>query len=217
LGWTTRLYDEKDTELFRFSLGQIVYLQDPEAIDSTSLETEEPADSVLASELLWHWSQSWYLNTALQYDSSNERMVKSNVTLDYIADDKSLIQLNHRYSREVSDYEIAQIGVLGTTPIDDKWKLIASYYRDINKHHMIEANFGLQYESCCWAVRMVAKRQINTNLELALNDLSQPPTFDNGIAVQFVLKGFGEGAGFSVSDMLSNGIFGYRRPYLLNN
>jgi LPS-assembly protein len=217
LGWTTRLYDEKDTELFRFSLGQIVYLQDPKAIDSTSLETEEPADSVLASELLWHWSQSWYLNTALQYDSSNERMVKSNVTLDYIADDKSLIQLNHRYSREVSDYEIAQIGVLGTTPIDDKWKLIASYYRDINKHHMIEANFGLQYESCCWAVRMVAKRQINTNLELALNDLSQPPTFDNGIAVQFVLKGFGEGAGFSVSDMLSNGIFGYRRPYLLNN
>lgn len=57
----------------------------------------------------------------------------------------------------------------------------------------------------------------NTNLELALDDLSQPPTFDNGVAVQFVLKGFGEGAGFSVSDMLSNGIFGYRRPYLLNN
>lgn len=82
---------------------------------------------------------------------------------------------------------------------------------------MIEANFGLQYESCCWAIRVVAKRQINTNLELALDDLSQPPTFDNGVAVQFVLKGFGEGAGFSVSDMLSNGIFGYRRPYLLNN
>lgn len=217
IGWTTRLYDSEDTELFRFSLGQIVFLDDPEPIDNSLLDAKQPADSVLASELLWNWSKGWYLNTALQYDSSNERMVKSNVTLDYIADDKSLIQLNHRYSREVSDYEIAQVGFLATTPIDDKWKLIASYYRDINKHHMIEANFGLQYESCCWAIRVVAKRQINTNLELALNDLSQPPTFDNGIAVQFVLKGFGEGAGFSVSDMLSNGIFGYRRPYLLNN
>ena len=217
IGWTTRLYDSEDTELFRVSLGQIVFLDDPKPIDNSLLDAEQPADSVLASELLWNWSKGWYLNTALQYDSSNERMVKSNVTLDYIADDKSLIQLNHRYSREVSDYEIAQVGFLATTPIDDKWKLIASYYRDINKHHMIEANFGLQYESCCWAIRVVAKRQINTNLELALNDLSQPPTFDNGIAVQFVLKGFGEGAGFSVSDMLSNGIFGYRRPYLLNN
>lgn len=217
LGWTTRLYDSEDSELFRFSLGQIVFLNDPKPIDHLLPDAKQPADSVLASELLWNWSQGWYLNTALQYDSSNERMVKSNVTLDYIADDKSLIQLNHRYSREVSDYEIAQLGFLGTTPIDDQWKLIASYYRDINKHHMIEANLGLQYESCCWAIRVVAKRQINTNLELALDDLSQPPTFDNGIAVQFVLKGFGEGAGFSVNDMLSNGIFGYRRPYLLNN
>lgn len=217
VGWTTRLYDSQDTELFRFSLGQIVFLDDPKPIDNSLQDTEQTADSVLASELLWNWSKGWYLNTALQYDASNERMVKSNVTLDYVADDKSLLQLNHRYSREVSDYEIEQVGFLGTTPIDDKWKLIASYYRDINKHHMIEANFGLQYESCCWAIRVVAKRQINTNLELALDDLSQPPTFDNGIAVQFVLKGFGEGAGFSVSDMLSNGIFGYRRPYLLNN
>ena len=91
---------------------QIVFLDDPKPIDNSLQDTEQTADSVLASELLWNWSKGWYLNTALQYDASNERMVKSNVTLDYVADDKSLLQLNHRYSREVSDYEIEQVGFL---------------------------------------------------------------------------------------------------------
>ena len=216
LGVTTRFYDEQDTELFRFSLGQIVYLQDARSIDAVTGETVQ-ADSVLASELLWHWRKGWYLNTAVQYDASTERLVKSSASVDYIADDNTVLQLNHRYSRSVSDYEVEQAGLLGTTPISDQWKLVASYYRDLNQDQMMEASLGLQYEDCCWAVRLVARRQINTNLEQAVNDPLLAPSFDNGVAIQFVLKGFGQSAGFSVADVLSDGIFGYRRPYLLNN
>ncbi|WP_337879801.1 LPS assembly protein LptD [Rheinheimera sp.] len=216
LGVTTRFYDQQDTELFRFSLGQIVYLEDAQSIDPVAGEMVQ-ADSVLASELLWHWRKGWYLNTAVQYDASTERLVKSSASIDYIADDNTVLQLNHRYSRAVSDYEVEQAGLLGTTPINDQWKLVASYYRDLNQAQMMEASFGLQYEDCCWAVRLVARRQINTNLEQAVNDPQLAPSFDNGIAIQFVLKGFGQSAGFSVADMLSDGIFGYRRPYLLNN
>jgi LPS-assembly protein len=82
---------------------------------------------------------------------------------------------------------------------------------------MIEANVGFQYESCCWAIRLVARRQIETNLDLAIDNFAHPVKLDSGIALRFVLKGFGDSAGFDVSDMLSSGIFGYRRPYLLNN
>ena len=59
--------------------------------------------------------------------------------------------------------------------------------------------------------------QIETNLNLAIDNLTNPVKLDSGIALRFVLKGFGDSAGFDVSDMLSSGIFGYRRPYLLNN
>lgn len=216
LGVTTRFYDEQDTELFRFSLGQIIYLENTQNIDSARQELQQ-ADSVVASELLWHWSKGWYLNTALQYDSSASRLVKSNVSVDYIANENSLVQLNHRYSREVSGYEIDQLGLLGTVPLNDKWKVIASYYQDLNRSQMIEGSFGLQYEDCCWALRLVGRRQINTNLEQAVNDPTLASSFDNGIALQFVLKGLGQSAGFGVTDLLSDGIFGYRRPYLLNN
>src|SRR5690606_41702956 len=128
-----------------------------------------------------------------------------------------LFQLNHRYSRAVSGLEIQQLGVLGTTAIADNWQLVGSYYRDVTNHRMIDASLGLQYESCCWAVRLVAKRQLLTDLELPLDRFNQASQLDTSIGIQFVLKGFGDRAGFGVTDMLSNGIFSYRRPYLLTN
>lgn len=217
IGWTTRLYDQQDTERFRFSMGQILFLSDPKPTEQKLAQPISATESIFAAETLIHWQQRWYLNSGLQYDAETKRMVKSNVTLDYRADDKNIFQLNHRYSRDVSDNEIVQLGAHGTMPITAQWQAIASYYRDIEHDRMIEANIGIQYESCCWAIRLVARRQIETNFDLALNNVNSPVKLDSGIALRFVLKGFGDSAGFDVSDMLSSGIFGYRRPYLLNN
>lgn len=217
LGATTRLYDAFDTERFRFSIGQIVFLKTPANDRPDGQAPLAATESIFAAESVIHWQQRWFLNSGVQYDSKSKRMVKSSVTLDYRADDKNLFQLNHRYSRYVSGNEIEQLGALGTVPVARQWQLVGSYYRDLHNSRMIEANLGLQYESCCWAVRLVARRQIETNFDQPISNLNSPVRMDSGIALQFVLKGFGDGAGFDVSDMLSSGIFGYQRPYLLNN
>lgn len=216
LGWTSRFYDNADNELFRFSLGQIFFLEQP-TITADNEDELTSTESMLASELIWHWYRKWYFSTALQYDIDNEKLIKSNASLDYRSGDKSLFQLNHRYSRAVSGLEIQQLGVLGATPISDNLQLVGSYYRDITNNRMIDASLGLQYESCCWAVRIIAKRQVITDLELPIGNFTQSSKLDSSIGLQFVLKGFGDSAGFGVSDMLSNGIFSYRRPYLLTN
>jgi len=217
LGATTRLYDARDTERFRFSIGQILFLKSPENTFSNSQPNQAATESIFAAESVVQWQQRWFLNSGVQYDSKSKRMVKSSVTLDYRFDDKNLFQVNHRYSRYVSGNEIEQLGALGTIPVARQWQLVGSYYRDLHNSRMIEANVGLQYESCCWAVRLVARRQIETNFDQPISNINSPVRMDSGIALQFVLKGFGEGAGFAVSDMLSSGIFGYQRPYLLNN
>jgi LPS-assembly protein len=222
LGVTTRFYDQFQTERVRFSIGQILYIESPQTIidgeNTKDIKNISSAnESVFAAEALLHFQQRWYLNSGVQYDADSNRLLKSGVTLDYRSDDKALFQLNHRYSRSVSDYTIAQLGALGTMPINETWQMVASYHRDVERDRMLEANLGLQYQSCCWAVRLVARRQIEANLEFNNNGLQQPVKMDTGFALQFVLKGFGDSAGFDVSDMLSNGIFGYRRPYLLNN
>jgi LPS-assembly protein len=216
VGWTSRFYDNVDNEIFRFSLGQIFFLAEP-GIQPDEQNDLSSAESMLAAELIWHWFQKWYFSSALQYDVDSDDVMKSSASLDYRASDKSLFQLNHRYSRAVSGLEIQQLGVLGTLPVADNWQLVGSYYRDLTNHRMIDASFGVQYESCCWALRLVAKRQILTDLELPVGNFTQASQLDSSIGIQFVLKGFGDSAGFGVTDMLSNGIFSYRRPYLLTN
>lgn len=230
LGWTTRMYDAADVERLRFSMGQIIYLNSPrtnilnsgldldgDGVPDNPLTEQTANESVLAIESQLHWKQRWYLTTGTQYDTRTTRILKSNVALDYRADDKKLFQVNHRYSRDVSGYEIKQLGALGTMPIADQWQAVGSYHRDLTNQRLLEMNVGVQYESCCWAIRLVARRQIQTNFEPATVLLGEPARLDSGISLQFVLKGFGDSAGFAVSDMLSSGIFGYRRPYLLNN
>lgn len=217
LGWTTRFYDNTDNELFRFSLGQIFFLKEPEITADTLTQDLVSTESMLASEMIWHWYRRWYVSSALQYDIDSKKLIKSNASLDYRGNENTLFQLNHRYSRAVSGTEIQQVGLFGAVPIQQNWQLIASYYRDVTNHRMIDANLGLQYESCCWAVRLVARRQVRVDLDSGINDMSQFARLDTGFSLQFVFKGFGDKAGFGVSDMLSNGIFSYRRPYLLTN
>ncbi len=216
VGWTSRFYDNIDNELFRFSLGQIFFLATP-AVQPGETEDLSPAESMLAAELVWHWFRKWYFSSAVQYDIDNDHVIKSSAALDYRASDKSLFQLNHRYSRAVSGLEIQQLGVLGTMPVSGQWQLVSSYYRDLTNHRMIDASLGVQYESCCWALRLVAKRQLLTDLELPIGNFTEASQLDTSIGLQFVLKGFGDSAGFGVTDMLSNGIFSYRRPFLLTN
>lgn len=217
VGWTSRFYDNADNELFRFSLGQIFFLTTPEITEQDTDELSS-TESMLAAELIWHWFHKWYFSSAVQYDTDNAQIMKSSASLDYRASDKSLFQLNHRYSRAVSGLEIQQLGVLGTVPVSEQWQLVASYYRDLTNRRMIDASLGLQYESCCWAVRLIAKRQVLTNLELPVgSNFTDISKLDTSIGLQFVLKGFGDSAGFGVTDMLSNGIFSYRRPFLLTN
>ncbi|MDP5137193.1 LPS assembly protein LptD [Rheinheimera baltica] len=216
VGWTSRFYDNVDNELFRFSLGQIFFLEEP-TIASDEIDDLSSTESMLAAELIWHWFHKWYFSTAVQYDVDSDEVMKTSASLDYRASDKSLFQLNHRYSRAVSGLEIQQLGMVGTTQVAQNWQLVASYYRDLTNHRMIDVSFGAQYESCCWALRLIAKRQVLTDLELPIDNFTQASQLDTSIGIQFVLKGFGDSAGFGVTDMLSNGIFSYRRPYLLTN
>ena len=217
LGATSRIYDGSDREQFRFSLGQIIFLQQPTEQDDPHQQNLTSIESMLAAEAMWQWHHRWFVSAGVQYDSDSRTLVKSNATLDYRGSDKKLFQLNHRYSQAVSDYEISQLGILGTMPVSDEWQLVASYYYDLKRSQLLDAHLGLQFESCCWAVRVVARRQIMAELGREALDFAAPSRFDHGISLQFVLKGFGDNAGFAVTDMLSNGIFSYRRPYLLNN
>ena len=94
----------------------------------------------------------------------------------------------------------------------DRWQLVGRTYRDSDLNRSVENYFGVQYESCCWAIQIVAQRQLSNRY--AADGAQSVDEFDSGISMQFIFKGMGSGS--TGNNMLSNGLFGYRQPYSLN-
>lgn len=208
LGITSKIIDQNNREQFKLSLGQIFYLSD----NRVAAASKEEDRSALAGELDWRIGSKWFAHTELQVSTQTDQVERSSVALEYqLATDK-ILQFNHRYVRDLSGEKISQFGLTASWPITPSWHWVGRWYRDIDRHRTIESYTGVQYESCCWAVRIVAQRQLTNRFDE--NGLQSTDEFDSGIALQFLFKGMGGDS--SGHDMLRDGLFGYRQPYLVD-
>jgi len=218
VGATTRVFGEKNNELFSLSAGQTFYLSDSAKPSEQELDEQKTYNSLFAGEAMLHWHRRWYLGAGIQYDVEGKELVQSHMTLDYKGDNNQLIQLNHRFANDVSDNRIEQMGAFTSIPIADNWQFIASYQRDLEHNRSVEILSGLQYESCCWAIQITGHRQIETDLNQSDSEFGQQnAVFNSGFRLNFVFKGLGGKSNYDAKKLLQQGIFGYRRPYFINN
>ena len=208
-GLTSRWLDANNREQLRLSVAQIFYFQDNLVAEQISQNSR----SELAAEVNWRFSPRWAITTGTQFDPDDNKVSKSNLTLEYRESDEKLVQLSHRYVRELSGEKIDQIGLTASWPITGNWYLVGRWFKDAERHRTIESYAGIQYESCCWALQFVAERYLNNRVDA----LGQRNTneFESGISLKFVFKGMGQSK--SRRALLDDGLFGYRQPYFLNN
>jgi len=216
-GVTSRILNPESTEVFRLSLGRIVYLNNSNI--TSSEEHDVAADvSALATEVFIRLNRNWQFSGDIQYNTKDNLTNKAQSRLDYFFSEKQSIQLNHRYSRNVSGTSLEQISLLANVPINKNWQLVGRITQDIQNKRSIESYAGLQYESCCWAIRFAYHRHINSNLDNQDFNNENRDEFDSGFMVEFVFKGLGGGQKpINTSEMFNSSIFGYKRPYYLNN
>ncbi|MEO5566341.1 MAG: LPS-assembly protein LptD, partial [Luteimonas sp.] len=88
-------------------------------------------------------------------------------------------------------------------PISPSWSAVGRYYYSIRDRQLLEGIAGLQWDSCCMAVRIVGRRYLHNRLgELG-----------NSIQVEVELKGLGS-AGPDTEGRLRRAILGYYREDL---
>lgn len=225
IGATTRVYDKSNQEIFHASFGQIFYISrknneivtTPDEQNPRSQEEVSASRSALAGDIMLRWSKRWSFYGEIQYDSVASELSQTNLSLDYRTEENINARLNHRYSRNVSGYDIEQVGLTTSFPINKQWHFIGGYSLDLDNKRSIESFAGLQYESCCWAVRAVWRRNIDTNLE-QFSQLTNPNVpFDSSFSIQFTIKGASGNRLFNIKDITRRSVFGYRRPYFINN
>src|SRR5690606_39776027 len=80
---------------------------------------------------------------------------------------------------------------------------VGRYYHSISDDKLLEAIAGVQWDSCCLAVRAMARRYVR----------NREGDLDNALQVEFVLKGLGS-AGQATERSLRRAILGYHRDDL---
>ena len=66
--------------------------------------------------------------------------------------------MNHRYTRNVSGSSLEQASVLANFAISKDWAFVGRLTEDLKQSRSLESYAGLQYESCCWALRIAYHR-----------------------------------------------------------
>ena len=215
-GVTSRLLTEENNEVLRFSLGRIVYFNES---NFNSSEQDTVVDkSALAADIFLHLSRNWQFSSDIQYNTDLSVTNKSQTSLDYLFSDNQTIQLNHRYARDVSGESLEQMSLATSVKIANRWQFVGRFTQDLKGKRSIESYAGLEYSSCCWGIRFTYHRNINSKIDDALNINENRDAFDSSFNIQFVYNGINSNkSSNSVGDMFNSSIFGYKRPYFLNN
>jgi LPS-assembly protein len=208
LGATARIIDNNNREVLVASVGQILYLEDAKLRASQRLDNR----SAVAAELDWQVNRRWALHSDVQVGTDSNKIERSSFSTEYQIAPNKLIQVNHRYVRELSNEKIDQFGISASWPINQNWHWVGRYYRDFERSRSTESFMGIEYESCCWALRLTVQRHLATRFNN--NGVRDVNEFDSGVALQFVFKGMGSPS--NKVDMLQQGLFGYRQPFVLN-
>jgi LPS-assembly protein len=219
LALSTRFLDERGREKASASIGQIRYFEDRRVtLYNGSGKSEGVGGSAVASEMTWQFSDNWQMNSYLEWSPRESNLEVGNFQFRYQSDINHLLNFSYRY-RDVSgnpitaagfDRRIRQTDISGIWPVSQNWSLIGRWNYDHANDRNLETIAGLEYNNCCYSVRVVARQWIDNDA------LFHGNVDDNsGVFLQFELKGFGSVLGGNVSGILNNGISGYReREYV---
>ncbi len=218
-GLTTRIFDDAAVERFNVSVGQIYYFTESRTgDDNIKWEKDNKTGSLVwAGDTYWRISDRWGLRGGVQYDTRLNNIANSSSALEYRRDQDRLVQLSYRYASpeyiqatlpnyaasEQYKNGISQVGTAASWPIADRWSLVGAYYLDTNTKKPADQMVGVQYNSCCYAIRLGWERKLN-GWE---NDQSK---YEKVIGFNIELRGLSSNYGLGTQEMLRSNILPYR-------
>ncbi|TKT97026.1 LPS assembly protein LptD [Citrobacter sp. wls831] len=221
-GVTSRVYDDAAVERFNISVGQIYYFTESRTGDDhIEWENDDKTGSLVwAGDTYWRISDRWGLRSGIQYDTRLDSVATSSSSIEYRRDENRMLQLNYRYASSeyiqatlpsyystAEQYKngISQVGAVASFPIADRWSIVGAYYFDTNVNKEADSMLGLQYNSCCYAIRFGYERKLN-----GWDDTQKHAVYDNTIGFNIELRGLSSNYGLGTNQMLRSNILPYQ-------
>lgn len=198
---TTRLIRQSDGhERLSASLGQIFYFDDSLVV----VPGETPVasgKSAWVADANYSPTDRWTIGASYQWDPKFRREDLASLRARYLFPNDGIVNIGYRYRRNL----LEQADVSFLYPVNPTWSVVGRYYYSLQDRKALEAIAGVQWESCCLAVRALVRRYVR--------DRQGEGNLDNSLQVEFVLKGLGS-AGQNTERTLRRAILGYYRDDL---
>ncbi|HEY0721378.1 MAG TPA: LPS assembly protein LptD [Gammaproteobacteria bacterium] len=178
----------------RASVGQITYFEDRK-VTLTPSEADSRTSSDMIAEVAVKPLEDLEFANAGRWnpDSGHEDLLTSSLRFRP-AEDK-VTSLTYRYQREL---DLRQTDLTAFWPVTRQWRVIGRWQYDLENHLSYDTVGGLEYQSCCWAFRLVGRGRYNTStLEI-----------DHSIYLTLELKGL-TAIGNRLDAELERGILGF--------
>ncbi len=210
------LEDATGAEKVSFTLGRVYYLEAPQmSLDGSDLAPEEQKKhSPWLAQMNLSLSSAFSLSGLVEYDSEQKKTNRAQTQLNFEPKANHIVNLSHRY-RDVDGKLHEELDFAFALPINERWRLLGRWYNDLNRGQMIEALAGVEYESCCWAVRLVGQKYLNSQLDAQGMPLEfGDDKYHQGIYLQVIFKGLGSAGRSGVKDVLTSSIVGYKDRFV---
>lgn len=173
-------------ENWNLNFGQVFYLESPRV----TLDEDTPEDPDLSPFLAeFNWRPMARVNgrVAVEWDWEDSELNVGAFGVAYTGDSGARVAFEYRFRRDRLD----QFDIRYFQPINERWRLFSRLNYSLEDSDLLETSLGVEYESCCWTVRVMARRYLKDReggtrdalyLELRLKGLgsfgrSAPPLF----------------------------------------
>lgn len=198
VGVTTRIVDGADgQELMTATIGQTRYLSQ-QGVTLPDDEFFGRSSSDYVAELQFLALKNFNFDIGHQWSPGNQNTTRSEARLQYRPAQNKVLNLAYRFRRG----SLEQGDLSWSWPLSQNWNFVGRYNYSLRDREVLEQFYGLEYESCCWGLRLVSRRYVST----------REGTQDSTFGLQLVLKGMAS-VGTGADRILERGILGYTQGF----
>ena len=198
-GISSRLLETTNgMEYFRASLGQAYYFKERRVTLPEQLEKLDASSNIIL-ELATQLSKQWQITSTMRWNPHENETEHSVLRVRYRPDKKRIFNLSYRLREQILEQTDLSFHWL----VNSRWNVLGRWNYSMPTEKFLDSFLGIEYQSCCWAVRAITRRYINK---------IDGDGYLNGFFLQFHLKGLGS-VGKNANSFLEQGIPGYNDQF----
>lgn len=192
---TSRLFDAADgSEYISASIGQIRYFSE-QRVQMPNRPQTDWSGSTWIGELDMHLGPRWRVTAGQHWNPNTDRSDLTALGVQHRFGERGTLNLTYRFRRDFME----QVDLAGAVPINDTWSIVGRHTRSLLDNKNLESFLGFERDSCCIAVRALARHWVH-NFE---------GDTDNALYFEIEFKGLGA-VGQRTEEFLRRAILGYQ-------